>query len=247
MLNALRADIDDVVRSVGGGVPASILGEYCTVYRIASNSSGDVLLIPPYLKNFPAYFKRITDKKVIESAIFDLPVFKALCDSTLLAFGDLVVDNATADRYIFAQRRSLGPPLFVKVEHIAHITRPTYGEQVINEPVGASEYLGYSGRTEASDASLALTNGVYAFGSPATPIPVGLQPINRVMDSNTPQLGQQMPTARFMMYLPPWPGIALQRLDRFNLGDTSYQAMLAYESNLAMHGTVAIVEQTSSN
>ena len=246
MNNALLADIDNIIRSVGGGVPASVLGQFCTVYRISANTSGDVQASTPLLENFPAYFKRTTDKKIIESATFDLPVFRGLCDSTLLAFGDLVVDNVTGDRFIFAQRRSLGPAIFLKVEHTALIRRPTYGQQTLSQSPGVSEYLGYGGRTQGSDQGLALRNGTFAFGFQPTPVPIGLQPINRVSDSNTPQLGQQLATARFMMYVPPWPGIDIQRLDRFDLGSTSYQAMLVYESDVAVNGTVIIAEQTVS-
>ncbi len=254
MLN-WAAEAQDQIYAQAQAIEASMNGQFCTVYRLMQRTSVSVLK-QPVLNAFPSQFALAT-RAQIESLTFDLKVFVGTCDFTMLQFGDILVDNCSGDRYCFAQRRLLKEALFARVERTATITRPN--SEINDDPPGSTEpqetgwvwsqtstqgQSDYAGRTAATDAILSLQTGTYSFGT-GTPaqVPVGLQPIARVSDVTGKDFAENLGRTRFLLYIPPLPGVELQRLDRVDLGDMSCQIAMIYNSQAGFFGSICVVSE----
>lgn len=258
----------DRILSYGGGVEAGITGQRYDVRRLTERSNGSILTQAPVIPSFPVVLERTTSKKIIEDEPFSLVIFDGDCDYSKLQLGDVLSGSGldpfgSASSFVYAQHRPTREALFVRTESVATITRPnaeaatdpiatpgavpaapgwTYGDYT---PPSAGPNT-YAGRDPATDLTLLLIAGQYSFGN-GTPaqVPIGIAPVSRVGTSGGTQFAENLSQTRFYGYLPPMPGVTLQRLDRIDVParGTSYVVSMTYADSVGLVGTVCVLEQ----
>jgi hypothetical protein len=257
VLNDILSAFDELIET-GGGIAAQLLGQYCTVYRVSSTTNVSVLQDNPIngMDIFPAEFDRTTDRKVIETATFDLVVFAGTCDPSVLQIGDILVDNATGERYCYGQRRVLDDPLFAEVDHLATISlsyNPASAPTVApGAPRGVRVASRFGGNTISATAPITLTAGVYAVGAVgATPaqIPVGVSMLDRLGNVHGDQsTSEQTLKSNYMIYIPPMPGITLREnalVTILDVPDLQFNVVDLSTSEFGFVGTVAIAQKVA--
>jgi hypothetical protein len=252
-VQSILNQIEPVVQQVARGVPAQLLGNHYAVYRNDSTKNGSVVSGARTIESIAARLKKA--KKIqVESSTAELEVFEAQVDNTDLVKGDILVGiDADPSTYCYAQYRSLGPTMFVRVELAANIYRPRIGNIIPAGTAAASPGAPFVSPTFASsDLStrdpLTLVNGVYTFSqtptdTPAT-VPVGIQLTARAGGTRgANSLPGSSATARFVGYVPPL-GVALNQDDVIYIDDDhSYIVNLALTETVGLIGTVCILEE----
>lgn len=248
------------------GVRAAYRGLLLDVRRLSPASNVSVLSGRPVLSQFPIIMERVTSKDVIEDEPFSLVIFEGDCDWTRLQFGDVLSGSGldpfgSASSFVYAQHRLTREAIFVRTESVATITRPnaeaatdpassttpvtpsvTFGDYT---PPGAGPNT-YAGRDPATDLTLLLIAGQFSFGNgPAAQVPIGIAPVSRVGTSGGTQFAENLSQTRFYGYVPPLPGVTLQRLDRIDVParGTSYVVQMTYANSVGLVGTVCVLEQ----
>lgn len=247
----------------GRGKTAGKIGQTFAQRRLMPNSTGSIFIQAPITTQFPVMLTRA--KKVdVEDEIFTLIALTATCDNRQLQLGDLLTETgygAELTSYVYAQRRPMKPTIWMRTESVATITRPnaeaatdpasnttpvtpsvTFGDYT---PPGVGPNT-YAGRDPATDLTLSLIAGQYSFGNgPAAQVPIGIAPVSRVGTSGGTQFAENLSQTRFYGYLPPMPGVTLQRLDRIDVParGTSYVVQMTYANSVGLVGTVCVLEQ----
>jgi len=256
----------DRILSYGGGVEAGITGQRYDVRRLTQRSNGSILTQAPVIPSFPVVLERTTSKKIIEDEPFSLVIFEGDCDYSKLQLGDVLSGSGldpfgSASSFVYAQHRPTREALFVRTESVATITRPnaeaatdpasnttpvtssvTFGDYT---PPGAGPNT-YAGRDPATDLTLSLIAGQFSFGNgPAAQVPIGIAPVSRVGTSGGAQFAENLSQTRFYGYIPPLPGVMLQRLDRIDVParGASCVVSMTYANSVGLVGTVCVLEQ----
>ena len=245
----------DSIEAYANGIAAAIDGQTYQVRRITPRTSGSVLDSKP-IGSVYAKITRSTSKALFENQTFDALIYEAEVDWRPLVLGDVLTEvgqKSDGASYVYAQHRITNQAFWARAEHVATISRPN--AEIVDDPAVELESGwqwsqstpgndDYAGRTDATDAVLSLTNGVYSFGSgTAAKVPVGITPIARVSDSTGKDFAENAARTRFIMYVPPLPGIELQRIDRIDCGDVSYDVVMAFTNTVGLVGSACVIEQ----
>lgn len=245
----------DQIIATGNGIAASIEGQQYQVRRLTPRTNGSILDSKPIGTVF-AKITRSTSKALFENQTFDSLIYEAEVDWRSLLLGDVLTEigpKSDGASYVYAQHRITNEAFWARAEHVATISRPN--AEIVDDPATELESGwtfsqttpgndDYAGRTDATDAVLSLTNGKYSFGGgiPAR-IPVGITPIARVSDSTGKDFAENVARTRFIMYVPPLPGVELQRIDRIDCGDASYDVVMAFTNTVGLVGSACVIEQ----
>lgn len=251
--------LNRIVQNRGRGLAASIVGQTYSLYRMNHNTMGSVIspnsLIYP---KFPMYFRGKAAKVHIENTTFDLQIFEAQCDGTKLRVGDILVENGYGSDhgiYCVGQLRPLHPNMIVRVENTSTIEKPHPDAGASeDQPTSGAVWVDqtYGGLRPGGRYELTLQGGLYSMkvqgaGTLAS-VPVGLQPVNRVGEGHKPILPTTFPVTKFLCYIPPLPGYAVNELDVIKaMNGDSYSVSMIYSSEPAgLHGTIAVVEKINT-
>jgi hypothetical protein len=249
--------IFDDIEQQAGGIEASLSGQGFDLYRLSNTTPPGGILSGSPLMNVNAIMERTTSRKVVDSAVFDLPVYQGVADARVLQLGDVLKETVgtvryTGAAYTFVQRRPNEIPVFIATNKLCTIARSLAGagrfdQQPTSGPTAASSYLGVS---EASEWFLTLEAGTFAFAQSGTPVAVlcGLQPNARVRDaardSAAGLMPSDLPIAQFIAYVPVLPGAALQETDILYCGTDRYDVRKVYTSEaVGVVGSVCVVEK----
>lgn len=246
--------INKIIQQVANGVPASILGQTYSVYRLSDTVSGSIFDGDPVFTGYPMEPSK-TPKKFIENDAFNLQVYIGTCDNTGLELGDALVETGyeaeSGNVFVFAQRRPLFPNLFVRCEAQVSITRPQpAGGQSAQQPIsGGVAAPGYMGVSKKGEQGLILSHGLYSFSNDPNAtlaaVPAGLTQLNRIRDAREPKIPVALYREHFVMYCPLLPGVQLMELDRLNFPNSDrYQIASLYTTeDTGLGGWIGICEK----
>lgn len=215
--------IDGVIQE-GRGVAAAVLGQTYNVYRLSDTSTGSILSGDPLYQSFPARIRKLPSRhKAIEGVIFELVAFESACNNLVLEIGDFLVEEgygSTGSAYVVAEKRPTRETVLMRCETNCAIMHPysLAGTQAEQPTSGIVWNDDYGGPEQLYDQNIVLQNGLYATDptytmSPAT-IPCGLAPLNRIRDSKELGLPTEIPSTRFVMYVPLLPGYQISQNDK---------------------------------
>jgi len=262
-MSSTRIEYLDSKIQYGRGKAATVYGQTFNIYRL-TNQSGSILDGHPIFADFPLSPIK-TGKGKVENQVYDLQIFDAAFDNTLLKLGDYFVevgqfDDREPDHLIFAQRRPFrGRSLMIRCESNVTITRPQpLGGGSGQQPrSGGIRAPGYIGITKKNERGMLLANGMYFFSNSlvTTPIanseasglaavPAALLQLNRIRDATIPKLPVSLFREHFVIYIPPLNGIMLQELDRLNFQNSDrYEIGSLFLSEEGFVGNIAICEK----
>jgi hypothetical protein len=256
MLNP-TSNLQDQVFQQNQGLIASINGEYTTVYRNATNVNRSLLDSDPIFTVFPALLTRTTTRTQIENSMFELLMFQGICDSRYLQYGDLVVDNASGEMYVYGNRRPRTAAMFVRVETLVTIGMPFNPGSAARtgRAPGGNFVPNYGFARNDISRPLTLTNGTYAIGAPGDPaaqLLVGVQIKNQIGSPHDPGIPNAILKSNFALYVPPLTaanGTDLTPPMRENMivsvvgSDTQYVVLSCATNMQGFVGTVCIVQK----
>jgi hypothetical protein len=248
-------ELDGIIQE-GRGISSELLGQTYDVRRLTGVTNVSVSANAPVIPNFLARIKR-AKKVAVENTFFELMVYEATCDNSLLRVQDLLTETgyeSDGGSFIFAQARPTRETIWVRVESNVSLSRPTpAGGSAAQQPAtGAVWNAGYSGVWKAGDRVLTLNNGFYSFSSAPGSIPAtiacGLQPNTRIRDGNTLAVPTEQERVQYACYVPNLPGEQLNELDRLSFPNSDrYEiAKLFTTDYTGLSGYICIVEKLGS-
>lgn len=246
----------DLAIQLGRQAKADVMGQQYMVYRLAGTTAGSVISQSPVL-TVNMRIKRVTSKQQFENATFDLLVFDARVNATVLKKGDVFVEfGYGADPegvYTLVQSRPTRETLLIRTESNVSIVRPhpSAGSSESQPASGAVFASGYGGVQAPSAETLTLDGGLYSFGNVSgtlASVPCGLQPLGKPRDGRKPEIPTLLQREFFLAYVPLMPGVALQENYelKFPTADTYVVRQVYSSDKTGVAGWIAHVEKKAT-
>jgi hypothetical protein len=241
----------------GKGLAGDFVGQPFAVYRLGTQSVGDVIA-DANLVNADLRAKVTHGKKgpQVENETLHANVFEFLISSDEVRIADILVQKdekyGQNGIYAIASFRPLKNVLAIRVESLCRIYRPQSNRE--RETLSRGEVRApYSGRNRATDQPYVIAQGEMLLGTDidvGSVIPCGIQNVGQIKNFKAERLPMGVITSWWYIYIPAIPGFErlrendiIEQLGHVDDVPVRYRINTPYASDIGTAGQFALCEK----